>query len=250
VAALLAPYLDVINAFNPAPPPEDMDASPGVLSQASAQPHATGLQAYPGSPLIARALLRPQDRMVACELEPQARKRLIAALYRDAQARVVDLDGWTALPAFVPPKERRGVVLIDPPFERPDEFEAMASGFNAAFAKWPTGVYVLWYPIKALRPAAQFGARVAAVVAQQPAGAGKSLPAGNPAARNLREKCLRVEFHRAATQPAEGGLGSAGLLIVNPPWMLAQELGVIMPALTAILGQDATARFRIDHPSP
>src|SRR5450759_3733325 len=97
---LVAPYLDIIRAFNP---------------QAE-------LKAYPGSPLIARELLRPQDRLTACEVEPKARKRLIEALRRDNQARVVDLDGWMALPAFVPPKERRGLVMIDPPFEAKDEF--------------------------------------------------------------------------------------------------------------------------------
>ena len=98
---LLAPYLDIVRAFNPQPE----------------------LKAYPGSPLIARALLRPQDRLTACEVEPKARKRLIDALRRDTQARVVDLDGWMALPAFVPPNERRGLVLIDPPYEEKDEFE-------------------------------------------------------------------------------------------------------------------------------
>ena len=98
---LVAPYLDIVRAFNP---------------QAE-------LKAYPGSPLIARALLRPQDRLTACEIEPKAHKQLIDALRRDTQARVVDLDGWTALPAFVPPNERRGLVLIDPSFEQKDEFE-------------------------------------------------------------------------------------------------------------------------------
>src|SRR5271165_2766045 len=114
---LLTPYLDIVRAFNP-----DRE-----------------LKAYPGSPLIARALLRPQDRLTACETEPGARKRLIDALRRDTQARVVDLDGWTALPAFVPPNERRGLVLIDPPYEAKDEFEHLADGFGEAFAKWPTG---------------------------------------------------------------------------------------------------------------
>ncbi len=88
---LVAPYLDIVRAFNP----------------------QRELKAYPGSPLIARALLRPQDRLTACEVEPKARKRLIDALRRDTQARVVDLDGWVALPAFVPPNERRGLVLIE-----------------------------------------------------------------------------------------------------------------------------------------
>src|SRR5579872_1807206 len=99
---LIAPYLDIVRAFNP---------------------HPATLERYPGSPLITRALLRPQDRLTACEVESGARKTLIDALRRDAQARVVDLDGWTALPAFVPPNERRGLVLIDPSFEQKDEFE-------------------------------------------------------------------------------------------------------------------------------
>ena len=125
-APLIKPYLDIVRAFN----------RPG------------GLEAYPGSPLIARALLRPQDRLTACEVEPKARKRLIDALRRDTQARVVGLDGWVALPAFVPPKERRGLILIDPPYEQKDEFERVAEGFTQAFAKWPTGIYLLWYPVK------------------------------------------------------------------------------------------------------
>ena len=123
------------------------------------------LQAYPGSPLIARALLRPQDRLVACEVEPKARKRLIDALRRDTQARVVDLDGWVALPAFVPPKERRGLVLIDPSFEQKDEFERLADGFAQAFAKWPTGSYLLWYPVKSRRATDSLARHVAAAVA-------------------------------------------------------------------------------------
>src|SRR3977135_3176028 len=126
---LVAPYRDIVRAFNP----------------------QRDLQAYPGSPLIARALLRPQDRLTACEVEPKARKRLIDALRRDSQARVVDLDGWVALPAFVPPNERRGLVLIDPPYEQKDEFERLAAGFAQAFTKWPTGSYLLWYPVKSRR---------------------------------------------------------------------------------------------------
>src|SRR3954452_25510725 len=128
-APLIKPYLDIVRAFN----------------------SGRDLQTYPGSPLIARALLRPQDRLVACEVEAGARKRLIDALRRDRQGGVYDLDGWMSLPAFVPPKERRGLVLIDPSFEQKDEFERLAEGFAQAFAKWPTGSYLLWYPVKSRR---------------------------------------------------------------------------------------------------
>src|SRR6202043_4145306 len=142
VLPLLKPYLDIVRAFNP--PAE--------------------LKAYPGSPLIARARLRPQGRLTACEVEPKARKRLIEALRRDTQARVVDLDGWMALPAFVPPKERRGLILIDPPYEQKDEFEPVAEGFAEAFAKWPTGIYLVWYPVKSRRGSDNLARHVAGVV--------------------------------------------------------------------------------------
>src|SRR5579872_3949847 len=155
-APLLQPYLDTVRAFNP----------------------QAALEAYPGSPLIARALLRPQDRLTACEVEPIARKRLIEALRKDPQARVVDLDGWTALPAFVPPNERRGLVLIDPPYEASDEFERLENAFAAAFAKWPTGSYLLWYPAKSRRATDRLAQRVTDAVAG-------SRPPG---------KCLRLEF--------------------------------------------------------
>ena len=211
VLPLVSPYLDIVRAFN----------GPGQL------------KAYPGSPLIARALLRPQDRLTACEVESNTRKRLIDALRRDAQARVVDLDGWTALPAFVPPNERRGLVLIDPPFEAKDEFKRMADGFTEAFAKWPTGSYLLWYPVKSRRATDELARHVADVVAA-------SKPAG---------KSLRLEFS-VAPQEAGGGLASTGLLIVNPPWTLAAELKTILPELEKPLGQGGAGRFRLETPKP
>jgi 23S rRNA (adenine2030-N6)-methyltransferase len=208
-AQLVKPYLDIVRAFNP---------------QAE-------LNAYPGSPLIARALLRPQDRLTACELEPGARKRLIDALRRDVQARVVDLDGWVALPAFVPPNERRGLVLIDPPFEAKDEFERLTKGFRLAFEKWPTGSYLIWYPAKSRRATDQLAHDVArAAAAVKPAG-----------------KCLRLEFS-VAPQGAEGALTSSGLLMVNPPFTLHGELRSILPELEKPLGLGGAGRFRLDMP--
>ena len=209
---LIKPYLDIVRAFNP---------QPGQL------------MVYPGSPLLARALLRPQDRMTACEVEAKARKDLIEALRRDTQARVVDLDGWTALPAFVPPKERRGLVLIDPPYEQKDEFERLAAGFSEAYAKWPTGSYLLWYPAKSRRATDELARQVAHAV-------GQARPPG---------KCLRVEFS-AAPQTAGAGLTSAGLLVVNPPWTLAAELRTILPELEKPLGHGGAGRFKLETPKP
>ena len=208
---LIKPYLDIVSAFNP----------------------QGGIEAYPGSPLIARALLRPQDRLTACEVEAGARKHLIDALRRDAQAKVVDLDGWVGLLAFVPPRERRGLVLIDPPFEDKDEFERLSDRFASAFAKWPTGIYLLWYPAKSRRASDDLARRVA----QATAGA---KPAG---------KCLRLEFSVAPQAPGSP-LASTGLLIVNPPWTLHGELKTLLPELERPLGQGGAARFRLEAPKP
>jgi 23S rRNA (adenine2030-N6)-methyltransferase len=208
---LLTPYLDIVRAFN----------------------SGAELKAYPGSPLIVRALLRPQDHLTACELEGGARKQLIDALRRDPQARVVDLDGWTALSAFVPPKERRGLVVIDPPFEAKDEFEQLGAGFRAAFQKWPTGSYLLWYPVKSRRAADELAREVARAAAD-------AKPAG---------KYLRLEFS-VAPQETGGPLASTGLLMVNPPWTLHGELKTILPELEKPLGQGGAGRFRLEVPKP
>ena len=205
-ALLLKPYLDIVRAFNP---------------------HGE-LQAYPGSPLIARAMLRPQDRITACEIEPAARKALIDALRKDAQARVVDLDGWVALPAFVPPNERRGLVLVDPPFEASDEFDRLADGFNSAFGRWPTGVYLLWYPAKSRRASDQLARQVAQTTASV----------------RPERTCLRLEFS-VAPQAVDSALTSCGLLIVNPPWTLQGELKTILSELEKPLGQGGAGRFRL-----
>jgi 23S rRNA (adenine2030-N6)-methyltransferase len=212
VLPLMKPYLDIVRAFNAQGAP---------------------LKTYPGSPLVARALLRPQDRITACETEPNARKQLIGALRRDAQARVVDLDGWSALTAFVPPKERRGLVLVDPPYEQKDEFERLAAGFSAAFAKWPRGCYLLWYPVKNRRPTDELARSVAnCVEGAKPPG-----------------KCLRLEFS-VAPGGSGTGLTSAGLLVINPPWTLMGELKAILPELEKPLGQGGAGRFRLETPKP
>ena len=211
VADLLRPYLDTVAAFNA----------------------TTELTTYPGSPLIARALLRPQDRLVACELEASARRRLIDNLRRDRQARVVDLDGWMALRAFLPPQERRGVVLIDPPFEQPDEFERMAETFAAAFTKWPTGIFMLWYPVKDMAATRA----LARAVTEQVGAAG------------ARDRCLRIELSRPAGGAGDTALATTGLLVVNPPWTLENQLKTIMPELAAALGGAPAGRFSLDHPA-
>jgi 23S rRNA (adenine2030-N6)-methyltransferase len=184
------------------------------LSVVAAVDRSGGGHIYPGSPLIALGLMRPVDRLIACECEPDAAAALAANLRHDRRAKAIAMDGWMALNAYVPPKERRGLVVIDPPFERRDEFERSATALVAAWRKWPSGIYLLWYPIKDRQ-----GPQVLAQTL---------LAADIPA-------ILRVEID-VGRRPDDGRLRSAGILIVNPPWRLSDELADMLPALAAILG--------------
>jgi 23S rRNA (adenine2030-N6)-methyltransferase len=186
---LLAPYLDAVAAFN------------------------TGgaLKLYPGSPALMLHWLRPHDRLIACEREANAARALAAVLRGDKRAKALAIDGYTALNAYVPPKERRGLVLIDPPFEQVDEFVSLAQGLAGAQRKWPTGIYALWYPIKDARESESFARRLGRL--------------GIP-------RILRAEL----MLPACGErLRGSGLIVVNPPWRLEAELGVLLPALATAL---------------
>ena len=176
--------------------------------------------------------------MTVCELEPHAHRQLIASLRRDAQARVVKIDGWMALPAYVPPQERRGLVLLDPPFEQTDEFDRLADGFAGAYAKWPSGIFMLWYPLKDLRAAGRLAQRVADALLAAPGAQGRA------SREALAERMLRIEFQCGPVIRADG-LTAAGLLVVNPPWTLQRDLAAIAPALAAALGTDGQGRLRI-----
>src|SRR5262249_40628506 len=181
------------------------------------------LRVYPGSPALARAWLRAQDRLIACELEPKASASLSRNLQGDARIKTLRIDGWTAMNAYVPPRERRGLVLVDPSFETDSDFPRLASGLAAAHRKWATGVYFLWYPIKVRRPAD--------VLAKQ--------------VRRLAIRALRVELLIGAPSD-QNRLKGAGLLVVNPPWTLENELSALLPALSAILGTEGKGGFRLD----
>jgi 23S rRNA (adenine2030-N6)-methyltransferase len=201
VAKLLSPYLEVVRALN----------------------ERDQLRVYPGSPALARAWLRPQDRLLACELEPKTAAALRRNLRGDVRIKTLAVDGWTALNAYVPPKERRGLVLVDPPFEAKNDFSRLASGLAAAHRKWATGVYVLWYPIKGRGEADAFAKRLRRLAINQ---------------------VLRAEMLVAPlSNPSR--LNGAGMVIVNPPWTLENELCVLLPALASILGE-GSGKFRLD----
>jgi 23S rRNA (adenine2030-N6)-methyltransferase len=199
--ALIAPYLDMVAELN----------------------SGKELRRYPGSPLLVLRLMRPQDRLIACELEPSAAAALANNLRADRRAKAVAIDGFVALNAYVPPKERRGLVLIDPPFEARDEFTRVAKSLEDAHRKWATGIYVAWFPRKDLRSAQALVTRIE---------------------RSNITKGLRVELDLADDAAR---LSGAGLLIINPPWRLEQELQVVLPELARALGQAAPPRLRIER---
>lgn len=202
IRQLLAPYLDAVAACNP---PER-------------------LTTYPGSPAIARGLLRRQDRLIACELEPRAATALARNLHGDVRVKTIAIDGWTALSAYVPPKERRGVVLVDPPFEQTDDFAQLVRGLENAHRKWSTGIYMLWYPIKEPGEVTVFTRRLA---------------------RSGIAKILRAELIVAPKADATK-LQGAGLIVVNPPWTLESELSRLLPALAAALGREGKVGVTLD----
>jgi 23S rRNA (adenine2030-N6)-methyltransferase len=181
--------------------------------------------AYPGSPLIAQALTRPQDALVFCEKHPEEHTALTKAVGRDGRAKALPLDGWTALKSLLPPKERRGVVLIDPPFEDPAEFRRMADGMEEAVQRFATGVYLLWYPVKNRHDTDASIRRILRAAG------------GKPALR------LELEIERPQT---EGPLVACGLLSVNPPWKLKEECDVLLPALHRALADKDRGAVRIE----
>jgi 23S rRNA (adenine2030-N6)-methyltransferase len=188
--ALIQPYLDVIASEN----------------------QNNTLARYPGSPLIARKLFRPQDRLSALELHPKDARQLGSLFEGDVQARVTALDGWLALNAYVPPKEKRGLVLIDPPFEEKGEWDRLVDGLAKAHKKWATGLYAIWYPLKEPREVNAFVADLK---------------------RTGITKMMRAELLVEA--PIAGRLYGSGMILVNPPFVLEDELKSIFPALVKAL---------------
>ena len=181
-----------------------------------------GLATYPGSPEIARRMLRESDRLILCELHPEDAAALKARYRGDGRVHVHRRDGYEAAVALVPPPERRGLVLVDPPYEASDETARLVRALTAALGKWPTGIYCAWYPIKdhaigdALAKAARAG--------------------GWP-------KPLRAEF---LAYPIDGvGMAGGGLMIVNAPWKLDENLEALCRELHPLLGE-AHGSWRVE----
>ncbi|MEP3276008.1 MAG: 23S rRNA (adenine(2030)-N(6))-methyltransferase RlmJ [Stappiaceae bacterium] len=197
IEVLIAPWRQVIESLNPG----------GVLNN------------YPGSPFVSAHLMRPGDRLLALELHPEDHAKLTKRFSRDKRVKAIHLDGWLALKSFLPPKENRGLVLIDPPFEETDEFGRLAEALRIGTKRWTNGIFAFWYPIKNTRESEAF------YDALKETGI---------------KKALKLEL--ATGKPhATGTMRASGMIIVNPPWQLKSQMELLLPFLADQLstGQDS-----------
>ena len=189
-----------------------LDAAPAYAALIE-EMNPSGLVRYPGSPEIVRRLLRADDRLMACELHPADAPVLRALSRGDGRVAVHHRDGYEAMGALLPPTQRRGLVLIDPPFEKTDEAARMVRSISAALRRWSNGVYMAWYPIK--------DARIGAALA-------------HAATATPWPKALRVAFSPYAL--GEASLPGSGLIVVNTPWTFEDKLRVLCSELAGLLG--------------
>ncbi len=191
VRELLAPYLDAVKACNP----------------------EGGIAQYPGSPMIARHMFRKQDRLTALELHPDDFEVLHSHFEGDIQARVTKLDGWLGIKSHLPPKERRGIILVDPPFEVYHEFFNILTALKEGHKRFATGTFLLWYPVKHRQGVAEFREELRAL----------KIPRILDTSLSVRSSGAEVSFD------------GSGMIVVNPPYALESELRTILPWLTSVL---------------
>lgn len=183
-----------------------------------------GLEAYPGSPALAAALLRPGDAAALCEIQPEEAAALRRLFAEDDHVAVHERDGYEALRGLLPPRQGRGLVLIDPPYERREaEYDLVVDALALAGERWPQGCLAAWYPIKRQEDTDRLVARVAA---------------------GGRDAVLRVEL---TTRPADNraGLNGSGMILVNAPWQLDQVLERTLPAVHTALAPAGAGAARV-----
>jgi 23S rRNA (adenine2030-N6)-methyltransferase len=167
------------------------------------------LREYPGSPRLARALLRPGDRLILTELHPADHAVLAAEFAGDRQVAVHPTDGYEALKRFLPPPERRGLVLLDPAYELKDEFARLVEAVKIIHRRWASGIVVIWYPILDRAPSLRFQRTLGAL----------EIPA---------MLCAELGLYPYDGPP---GLHGCGMIVINPPWRLDETLGRLLPEL-------------------
>ncbi len=202
VPELLQPYLSALKALN----------------------HGDKLRYYPGSPLIARHLLREDDKLQLTELHPSDFPLLRNEFLKDARARTERADGYQQLKAKLPPPSRRGLVLIDPPYEIKTDYQAVVQGIAEGYKRFATGVFALWYPV---------------VLRQQIKRMCKELEE-----TGIR-RILQIEL---AVRPDsdQRGMTASGMIVINPPWKLEQQMKELLPWLHKTLVPAGTGHTRVE----
>jgi len=202
----LAPYLDAVRALNP----------------------KGRLRYYPGSPLIALALRRPDDRVLLSELNKSDFAELGMLMERERHVTVLLADGYEALKVSLPPKERRGLVLLDSSFDRAGEFRRIVKALKNAYAVWPTGMFAVWYPIMEAEAMKAFGRDVE---------------------KTGIRKILRLEMK--VRKSAEAGMmPGCGMLVVNPPWKFDTEARSLLDWLRRALAIEGPGQSSVDWLTP
>jgi 23S rRNA (adenine2030-N6)-methyltransferase len=195
--------------------PAEVAAYVNLVRESAGKGHSA-ITAYPGSPIIVAALRRPSDRLVLMETLPKEASALTVALGRQRLVSVLESDGYAALKAQLPPRENRGLVLIDPPYESDLEFDRVLAGLEVGHERWPTGTYCVWYPLTDRAGPLRFR-------------------------QNLQRSGIRKVLDvTLSVLPADAqvGMSGAGLVIVNPPWLLDERLKELLPQLHRLLSPD------------
>ncbi len=204
--ALLAPYLTVIRHYN----------------------RSGFLRYYPGSPLIARQLLREQDSLHLTELHSSDYPLLRSEFQKDPRAEVLRADGYQQLKSQLPPLSRRGVILIDPPYEMKSDYQDVVDGIQEGYKRFATGVYALWYPV---------------VLRQQVKRILSALE------KTGIRRILQIEL---AIRPDTDrrGMTASGMIVINPPWMLEQQMNELLPWLHQALVPDGIGHTLVRWVTP
>jgi 23S rRNA (adenine2030-N6)-methyltransferase len=189
-----------------------------------AGPGHSAITAYPGSPVVVNKLRRPTDRIVLAETHAKEFQSLRGLLGRGRLISILETDGYAALKAQLPPRENRGLVLIDPPYESDQEFDRILAALELAYERWPTGMYCIWYPLTERAAPLRFR-------------------------RNLERSGIRRVLDATLSvlpEDAAVGMRGAGVVIVNPPWMLDERLAELLPDLHRLLVPEGTGGTTVE----
>jgi 23S rRNA (adenine2030-N6)-methyltransferase len=203
--------------------PPEVAAYVGLVRDSAGKGHSA-ITAYPGSPLLVARLRRPIDRLVLVESQHKEAAGLAATLGRARGVSVLESDGYSALRAQLPPRENRGLVLIDPPYETEAEFDRVLAGLEVTCQRWPTGTCCIWYPLTGRAGPRRFRRDLA-----------------SSGIRKVLDACLSV-----LPEDAQVGMPGAGLVIVNPPWLLDERLSALLPALHRLLSPQGLGSCHVE----